>query len=293
VQRYDIASRELANSASLLVSLVDGRGEAVPAGEARVDSGAWVRGSARAPIRLAGLAGGSHVLEARAVGGATHAWSVRLHAGRAVRATLSLAPGGARTRLAAVRVVAARPSRFEQHRASGQGQYIDQAEIAARGYPQLIDLLRTVPGVRVVRAQSDGGRAGEHFELELRGASLLASFVTKAGATSRGDPGTQEAPRLTPATADQTGWTGNRCQVVIYLDGSQVYFPKDMPTSDVLRSLVPTSQIVGIEVYPSGAAIPAEYAALDAACGVIAIWTGREGSAGNAASAPSATSRTP
>jgi hypothetical protein len=72
-----------------------------------------------------------------------------------------------------------------------------------------------------------------------------------------------------------------------------VYFPKDMPTSDVLRSLVPTSQIVGIEVYPSGAAIPAEYAALDAACGVIAIWTGREGSAGNAASAPSATSRTP
>lgn len=266
VQRYDVASRELANSASLLVSLVDAKGRAVPAGEVRVDSGAWVRGSAKAPIHLAGLAGGSHVLEARAVGGATHAWSVRLHTGRSVSTTLSLAPKGAKTELEAVRVVAAAPSRFEKHRASGMGHYIDASQIAARGYPSFIDLLRTVPGVRVVASQVDGSLSGSHWELEMRGTNLLPSYAAKPGAAA--------VPSYVNSVPDQVGMTGNRCKVEIYLDGAQVYFPKDIPTSDVLQSLVSTKEIAGIEVYNSSATIPAEYASMDAVCGVIAVWTG-------------------
>jgi len=271
VQRYDVASRDLANSASLLVSLVDAKGRAIPAGEVRLDSGAWVRGSAKAPIRLAGLAGGSHVLEARAEGGATHAWSVRLHTGRAVSTTLSLAPRGAKTELEAVRVVAAAPSRFEKHRASGMGHYIDASQIAARGYPSFIDLLRTVPGVRVVASQVDGSVSGSHWELEMRGANLLPSYLGGAGAS----------PSYVNTMPDRVAMTGNRCPVVIYLDGAQVYFPKDVPTSDVLQSLVSTKEIAGIEVYNSSATIPTEYASRDAVCGVIAVWTGAKSDDGS------------
>ena len=281
VQRYDVASSALANSASLLVSLVDGHGRAVVNGEVRVDSGTWVRGSARAPIQLTKLAAGQHVLEARAPGEPVHGWAVRLHPGRAVSTTLTLARSAlvsGTTQLQTVQVVAAAPSRFEKHRATGMGHYIDRAQIAARGYPQLIDLLRTVPGVSVVRAGSDGGGfGGDRFELQMRGASLLGSFVMAPGATNhREDDGAAVA--LTPETASQAAWTGNRCQVEIYVEGSRMYFPQDMATSDMLRSLVRTTDVVGIEVYPSGATIPAEYASMDAACGVIAVWTGGDDS---------------
>lgn len=283
VQRYDVASRELANSASLVVSLVDQRGRAIADGEVRVDSGPWLRGSARAPIHLTQLAAGTHVLEARAPGEPIHGWSVRLHPGSAVSTTLPLSPGtlaAGEAQLQPVQVVAAAQSRFEKHRASGQGRYIDRAQIAARGYPQLIDLLRTVPGVAVVAAGADGGGSGDHFEIQLRGSSLLPSLLlnpTGQRAQLAAQASGVDAAPITPATVDQVAWTGNRCQIEIYLDGSRVYFPQDQPTSDVLRSLVRTTDVVGIEVYPSGATIPAEYAAMDAVCGVIAVWTGGEG----------------
>lgn len=65
---------------------------------------------------------------------------------------------------------------------------------------------------------------------------------------------------------------GRRCQIRAYLDGMKYRDASDLPG-------IPTSDIEAIEVYRGRSELPADFADLDADCGVIVIWSRRHDAA--------------
>ena len=101
-----------------------------------------------------GLRAGGYRLEARAIGYAVGSWSVELHGGEILRRDFALEP--LPVPLDPV-VVEGQPTfaqqrlrDLERRRASGRGYFLSEAQIE-RAHPRtLADLLRNVPGVRLV-----------------------------------------------------------------------------------------------------------------------------------------------
>jgi len=110
---------------------------------------------------------------------------------------------------------------FNQRAARGNGSYITAEDIARRDPINLMDMMRTVRGVRA----------------ECAGSDCILKF--------QGQP------------------TG--CEPKYILDN----LPSD---SHVAQSLSPRD-VYGIEIYRGASEVPAEYGGIDAACGVIVIWT--------------------
>ena len=115
---------------------------------------AGVPGSARSDslgrYLLAGLPGGTQMLEARRLGYVMLRVPVQLRDGRVATQDLQLVRI---VTLDSIRIVAqrARYPEYERHRKSGWGTYLDEAEILRRNPFRTSDLLRMAPGFRVER----------------------------------------------------------------------------------------------------------------------------------------------
>jgi len=184
---------------------------------------------------LAGLPGGTHTLEARAVGFSPTQLPVDIVQGRPGEAAVELANLG--ITLDTVRVTAqrlytsAREADFERRMRTGLGHLIDENEIEKRKPMVLTDLLRTVPGVQIL----PGKRANE--DIYMRGGQAILG---------RG-----------------------LCRPDIRVDGVQVANDEFFP----VNSIVGVDEIRAVEVYAHASMLPTEYQSLSG-CGVIAIWTG-------------------
>ncbi len=119
------------------------------------------------------------------------------------------------------RVQGRRYEEFNQRQARGIGTFITADQITRRNPANLMDMMRTVRGVRA----------------ECAGSDCIVKF--------QGQP------------------TG--CEPKYILDN----LPSD---SHIAQSLSP-SDVYGIEIYRGASEIPGEYSGMDAACGVIVIWT--------------------
>lgn len=120
------------------------------------------------------------------------------------------------------------------------GHFVDPREIERRAPIEISDLLRTVPGLRIIE---NNGMAG------FRGYPMMSYALRSQLEGSRGP-----------------------CFPRVYVDGAVAeQGGNHMPFSD-FDELVPAVDLVGMEVYRSPAETPAQYAGLTA-CGVILLWT--------------------
>jgi len=219
----------------IIGSVHDTAGHAVSA-TVRVDSASWIHTSADGSFAFSGIAVGRHVIEARALGFAPHAWYVTVPATRAARAPLTLLHA---TRLGTVQVTAARdttplePAGFLARRLSNSGGiFLDQQQIDRRGAQRLTDVLRDLPGVEL--ASISGPLGTRDHVLVMRGTATAGSEV---------------------------------CPIQYYVDGHPF-----AQTDDIDR-LISVRDVVALEVYPGASQVPPQFNGATARCGVIAIWT--------------------
>jgi hypothetical protein len=172
-----------------------------------------------------GLTAGLYVVQVSDIGFTKGIYQLEIGDGEAVSRVFELTPRTyglePLTVEARRRLQSRRYEEFNQRMARGLGTFITADQIAKRDPSNVMDMLRTVRGVRAECAASD----------------CIVKFS--------GQP------------------TG--CQPKYVLDG----MPSD---SRIAQSLSPRD-MYGIEVYRGASEIPAEYGGIDAACGVIVIWT--------------------
>ena len=65
----------------------------------------------------------------------------------------------------------------------------------------------------------------------------------------------------------------NMCRMTVYLDEIRILPKLDGKTPDELNELVSSTDLAGIEVYPSMGGAPAKYQALNGTCGVVLLWS--------------------
>jgi hypothetical protein len=127
---------------------------------------------------------------------------------------------------------------FEARRASGQGQFLSEAEIARRNSVASTELLRSFLSINV-RPVVNGAQAPMYVAMSRRG-----------GGSGLGRHG-----------------GGMECEMLVILDGIP------MPTPFDLNTLPAPKELAGIELYSGDARIPLRFAGLDRGCGVILVWT--------------------
>lgn len=132
---------------------------------------------------------------------------------------------------------------------SGPGRFITAEEIEQRKFPRITQLIDGTPGVRINRTGSIGGvPLGQ-------GQCLMETYVD----------GTR-TKLFMPAGGPSSGssLTGNidRANSAPQLD----------PNSEGLDNFIPSSNVLGIEVYARPAEAPGKFQSLSGTCGVIVIW---------------------
>jgi hypothetical protein len=144
---------------------------------------------------------------------------------------------------------------FERRRRRGNGAYLTRVQIDRAHASRLTDLLRVLPGVSVTPSENVG------LVVELR-RSRQYTFNTMAGAKS--DSGAPPAQ----AVANQVGGpvAMKKCPAAFQVDGLPV---EGGATADLE---VRPEMIDAIEVY-AGGQVPIEFAARNADCGLVMIWT--------------------
>ncbi|HVE79730.1 MAG TPA: carboxypeptidase regulatory-like domain-containing protein [Gemmatimonadaceae bacterium] len=149
---------------------------------------------------------------------------------------------------------------FDTRRREGHGHFIDEGTIVKRGPARLSDLLRSVPGVRIIPAADDPDRVRIAMGRSAAGTRLTR---TEPDAPARSSPGGSVRTRQRPeATPPDPG-----CPVELWLDRVRV----ESADGDIDRLANP-ADVVGIEVY-TGAAAPPEFRTGNVSCGAILIWT--------------------
>jgi hypothetical protein len=143
-----------------------------------------------------------------------------------------------------------------QHR--GIGHFLTERELARPG-SRLSNVLRTVPGVRVVRySPRQGGRVGggggSRSAMDLAEEYRVASL--------RG---------YTTGVGTQNESTLQYCYMDVYVDGVQVQF-SDPERSQNIDAFA-LSDLEGVEVYGGPSETPPEYRGRWTGCGVVLIWS--------------------
>ena len=139
---------------------------------------------------------------------------------------------------------------FEERRRLGNGHFITRAQLEEREGRKMSDVLSQVPGLRVTRGLV--GRAwisSGRERISINRESQLTRFERQLGAR----PG---------------------CYAHVYLDGTRVYGGRE-PLFDI-NSISPV-EIEAIEYYSGLAQVPAQYNRPGSVCGVLVIWTRRQG----------------
>lgn len=206
-----------------------------PSAEVVVDDATQVPIHLDGSFRVAGLAPGTRRVSVRSPGHRAANVLMTVDSGRAVIALITLAR-------APLVIVQRRPTavatdaqlvEFRKRRATGGGYYLDRAEIAKKNPRTLTDLLRGVPGVRLIARGAGYTYTTTHFQ------------------------------RL-PGAGDDAG---NLCDMMIYVDGQ----PFLIEGGDA-DTRIPVAEISALEVYAAASSVPRRYAGTTAACGVILVW---------------------
>lgn len=133
---------------------------------------------------------------------------------------------------------------FEERRRLGFGKFIDSTELRRSEGRRLTDLLRGVPGVRLMYYVEDPARP---WVFEWRAAA-----------------GRKESPDGTP------------CWMSVVLDGAPIYRSGSLSRPpNFHRELFEVSSLEAIEVYRSPAEVPQEYGGSSEQCGLILLWSRR------------------
>jgi len=171
------------------------------------------------------LSAGLYVVQVNAIGYSKGMYQLQLGEGEAMNRVFQLEPRVFGLEPMTVegrrRLQGRRLEEFQQRMARGMGTFITADDIAKRNPSNLMDVLRTVRGVRA----------------ECAGSDCIVKF--------QGQP--------------------TSCEPHYLLDG----LPSD---SYIAQSLDPRD-VEGIELYRGASEMPAEFGGIEAACGVIAIWT--------------------
>lgn len=142
-------------------------------------------------------------------------------------------------------------SGFYARQERGFGSYLEREHIDGKAAILITDLLRSLPGVRVVRA----GLGGSSFDVLMPGARTM--FFR--------DSESRESP-------------GNRtCYPSVAIDGVIVRRGGQDGEAGEWVHMVSPNDVEGIEVYTSGAGLPVQVAGPISPCGSILIWTRRDG----------------
>jgi hypothetical protein len=160
-----------------------------------------------------------------------------------VHVIMSAAPAALDTVSVTARRMSSPFSAFEARRLGNSGgHFITREQIDSQRPKETLDLLRSMPGFRVVRPSN--------------GYPLLESTRGKTSPGAMGMLGT-ELQGSVP------------CHPRIGVDG--IVYGVDFPVDDISPS-----EIYGIEIYPGAATLPPEYitgVAVGGSCGLIMIWT--------------------
>ena len=133
---------------------------------------------------------------------------------------------------------------FEERRRLGFGKFIDSTQLRRSGNRRLTDLLREVPGVRMVSFAEDPARP---WIFEWR---AVAGRKQNAG--------------------------GEPCWMSVVLDGSPIYRSGSLSRPpDFHRDFFEVSSLEAVEVYRSPAEVPQEYGGSSEQCGLILLWSRR------------------
>lgn len=146
---------------------------------------------------------------------------------------------------------------FYERQRAGMGYFVTEADIR-RGAP-LSSVMRTVPGVRVIR--------------------YTPPPPEKCGKMC-GSPPTEN--RLVPGrnvgsarvSMAENNRSTDQCMMPVFKDGARVVNASPEQGNDIDR--VSMSGVVAIEVYRNPTEIPAQYASADQGCGVVLMWTQAE-----------------
>jgi hypothetical protein len=145
---------------------------------------------------------------------------------------------------------------FERRRRRGNGAYLTRGQIERMHAPRLTDLLRSMPGVSVDMSDAGG------LIVELRRVKSFTMTPAPMPAARQDSSG--------KASSSNGGVIGQasvkKCPAGFLVDG----LPIDGAGSADID--VRPEMIEAIEVY-SGGMVPIEYAAHNAECGVVMIWT--------------------
>lgn len=192
-------------------------------------------------FEVAGVSPGSRSLEVRMLGYARVLVPVVVVAGETLHVPVTLAIEAVPLKAveiegAAVAAISPALRGFEERRARGTGHFFTRQEIARMQPRVFTDVLRRVPGVRLVPA-------------------------TRAY-------GNDDIVRMERST----GITGARaCPVLFYVNGTPFPVTGDLP----INLYIAPEDIVAIEIYSGTSSIPPEFHSSmhNARCGVIVIWT--------------------
>jgi hypothetical protein len=188
---------------------------------------------------LAGVAVGSGIVEARAVGYMTGRAQTTVRPG--VDQQTEIVLGDSATMLDPVTVEAEyKPYLalvgFEQRRRNSTGHFLDTTDVQRSGATRFEEIFRMVPGIKV-RPNGTG-------------------YMVEVG---RG-----EGQILNPSAA-------NYCPPAYFVDG--VYFPLP-PLQTATMPIIP-AEVLAIEVYSNLISAPPQYQRRQSTCGVILVWTKR------------------
>lgn len=188
---------------------------------------------------LQGVAVGSGIVEARAVGYMTGRAQTTVRSGSTQQTDIMM--GDSVTVLDPVTVVGEYQPYlsivgFEQRRKNSTGHFLDTTDIHRSGATRFEEIFRMVPGIRV-RPNGTG-------------------YMVEVG---RG-----EGQILNPSAA-------NYCPPAYFVDG--VYFPLP-PLQTATVPIVP-AEVLAIEVYSNLISAPPQYQRRQSNCGVILVWTKR------------------
>jgi hypothetical protein len=273
---------------TLVGRITDPNGNAIAGAQLRVAGATpWTGADAAGFFRLAAPPG-TDTVEVRALGYRSDRWQVRVPEGRAQRVSLTMELVA--TSLPTSRV-AGRTSKgvdplqgFDDRRKRGNGAFITREEIDKRGSVKTSDLLRAVPGVRVVPMNSGVAGGNEYaIVLERTGVTLRPKGLDATGRSisnvgPRDRSGNPERPSNLPqptglskmATPDDTtsGMGPTQiCPVGYFLDGH-----RDDSLREGIDLILRPQDIEAIEVYKA-AQVPPQYMGPTSRCGVIVIWT--------------------
>jgi hypothetical protein len=111
-------------------------------------------------FRITGLPPGTNVFNVRRIGYEAASFTAVLKPGKAHRATFTLSATAHALATVSVSDTAVEThwlDTFDRRRSTGRGTFITRADIVRKGARNGMDVMRTVPGVRVVPARRGGG----------------------------------------------------------------------------------------------------------------------------------------